>query len=89
VRVRVRLKGFFWLPKSHQHGRAEVSSCLTFTNPSDRVPSRTGIQSDWIRSRTGTQSDWTGASLLAIQNISVIDQINFSNDFSTLTALMI
>jgi hypothetical protein len=39
--VRVRLsegegevKRFFWLPKSDQHGRAEVSSCLKFTNPS-------------------------------------------------------
>ncbi len=33
MRVRVRLKGFFLVPKSHQHARAEVSSCLSFLDP--------------------------------------------------------
>ncbi len=32
VRERVRLKGFFLVPKSHQEARARVSSCLSFTD---------------------------------------------------------
>ncbi len=33
VRARVRLKGFFLVPKSHQHARVEVPSCLSFLDP--------------------------------------------------------
>jgi len=33
VRVRVRLKGFFLVPKSHPHARAEVSSGLSSLDP--------------------------------------------------------
>jgi hypothetical protein len=36
VRARVRLKGFFLVPKSHQHARAQVSLCLSFIDPSLR-----------------------------------------------------
>jgi hypothetical protein len=43
VRVRVRLKGFFLVPKSHQYARAQVSSCLSFTDPLGRFPRKSFI----------------------------------------------
>jgi hypothetical protein len=33
VQMRVRLKGFFLVSKSHQHARGQVSSCLSFLDP--------------------------------------------------------